>query len=42
MKAHGVIKDGNIILKKTSLIEKPHDGDRVEVITLPVEKITPF
>jgi len=37
MKAQGIIKGGNIILKNIPG-EKLHDGEKVEVIILPLEK----
>jgi len=38
MKAQGVIKGSNIVLKKIPLDKKLNEGARVEVIILPSEK----
>jgi len=38
MKAQGVIKDGNIVLKKVPAGKELHEGDKVEVIILPLRK----
>lgn len=38
MKAQGVIKGSNIILKKIPLGETLHEGEKVEVIILPLQK----
>ncbi len=38
MKAQGVIKGSNIVLKKIPAGEKLHEGDKVEVIILPSQK----
>ncbi|TAN40858.1 MAG: hypothetical protein EPN22_16750 [Nitrospirae bacterium] len=38
MKAQGIIRGANIVLKKAPAGEKFHEGDRVEVIILPLEK----
>ncbi len=38
MKAQGVIKGSNIILKKISYGESLHEGEKVEVIILPLQK----
>ena len=38
MKAQGVIKSGNIIIKKLHAGEELHEGDKVEVIILPLQK----
>lgn len=38
MKAQGVIKGSNIVLKKLPTGEELHEGDRVEVIILPLRK----
>ena len=38
MKVQGVIKGSNIILKKVPAGKQLHEGDRVEVIILPLHK----
>ncbi|RJQ15972.1 MAG: hypothetical protein C4560_10390 [Nitrospiraceae bacterium] len=38
MKAQGVIRGGNIVLKKIPAGEGLHEGDKVEVIILPLQK----
>ncbi len=38
MKALGIIKGTNIVLKKVPLGEELHEGDKVEVIILPLNK----
>ncbi len=38
MKVQGVIKGSNIVLKKIPLGEKLYEGDKVEVIILPLKK----
>ena len=38
MKAQGVIKGSNIVLKKIPAGEELHEGDKVEVIILPLQK----
>ena len=38
MKVQGVIKGSNIVLKKIQAGEQLHEGDRVEVIILPIQK----
>jgi hypothetical protein len=38
MKTQGVIKGGNIVLKKLPAGEELHEGDKVEVIILPLRK----
>ncbi len=38
MKVKGVIKGSNIVLKKVPVGEQLHEGDRVEVIILPLRK----
>lgn len=38
MKAQGIIKGGNIVLKKIPSGEKLHEGEKVEIIILPLEK----
>ena len=38
MKAEGVISGSNIVLKKVPAGEELHEGDKVEVIILPLQK----
>lgn len=38
MKVQGVIKGSNIVLKRIPTGEQLHEGDRVEVIILPLQK----
>jgi hypothetical protein len=38
MKAQGVISGSNIVLKKVPAGEELHEGDKVEVIILPLQK----
>jgi hypothetical protein len=38
MKVQGFIKGSNIVLKKTPVDEQLHEGDKVEVIILPIQK----
>jgi hypothetical protein len=38
MKAQGVIKGGNIVIKKVPRGEALNEGERVEVIILPLQK----
>jgi len=38
MKAQGIIRGANIVLKKVPASDHFHEGDRVEVIILPLEK----
>ena len=38
MKVQGVIKGSNIVLKKVPVGDQIHEGDRVEVIILPLQR----
>ena len=38
MKAQGVIKGSNIVLKKLPAGQELHEGDKVEIIILPLQK----
>ncbi len=38
MKAQGIIKGSNIVLKKVPIGEELREGDKVEVIILPLRK----
>lgn len=38
MKAQGVIKSSNLVLKKVPTGEELHEGDKVEIIILPLRK----